>query len=64
MIARVLARVPNDVALKIEQLDQLGVPSDAIRTDAVEMLQAAGLRPGRTEILAAALKIRKQRLLR
>jgi hypothetical protein len=53
--------VPAGVSAKIAELDQLKVPLDAGRPAAIRALQAAGLKPGRIAVLAAALKARKER---
>lgn len=49
------------VAEKVKLLDELDVPLDAKRQDAIALLQGAGLRPGRIETLTAALRLRRHR---
>jgi len=51
----------DEVAEKVRVLDDLNVPLDATRTDAISLMQAAGLVAGRTETLGSALRLRKQR---
>jgi len=52
----------TDAAIdKAAELDQAGVPLDAGRPAAIAMLRAAGLAPGRNQVLADALKLRHER---
>jgi hypothetical protein len=50
---------PNGTAEKAAELDRLGVPLDAGRPAAAAILKAAGIKPGRNEVLGAALKLRR-----
>jgi hypothetical protein len=52
---------PAGTAEKVKQLDGLGLPVDVSRRKARAALEAAGLTPGRNQILAAALKFRLER---
>lgn len=46
---------------KIRELNELGLPLDATRQDATKAFANAGRRPGRTELLQAALTSRRSR---
>lgn len=50
---------PEGTARKARELDEVDVPLDATRKLATEMLEAAGLIPGTTAVLAAALRFRR-----
>lgn len=53
--------VPSGTAEKVAELDKAGVPEDAGRPAAIAALKAAGIKPGRIEVLAAAIKYRRER---
>lgn len=51
---------PAGTADKAKQLVTAGVPLAASRREAATLLRAAGIKPGRTTVLCAALKYRRQ----
>jgi hypothetical protein len=53
--------VPAGTLDKMRELDQVGFPLDGGRPSAKAALRAAGLRPGRNEVLSAALNERRKR---
>jgi hypothetical protein len=57
----VFASTPAGVTDKARELDRLGVPLDAGRPAAIAALKAAGLKPGRNEVISAALTYRRER---
>jgi hypothetical protein len=52
---------PTGTAEKAAELDKVGLPLDAGRPTAVAALKAAKLQPGRNEVVAAALKYRREK---
>jgi len=52
---------PAGTAEKAKDLDDAGVALDAGRSTAVAGLKAAGLKPGRIEVLSAALRFRREK---
>lgn len=52
---------PAGTADRARDLDQLGVPLDVTRRAARDALAAAGITPGKNDLLAAALKYRRER---
>jgi hypothetical protein len=51
---------PAGTMEKARELDHLGVPVDANRLQATEMLRSAGINTGRVAVLAAALRYRRE----
>jgi hypothetical protein len=51
---------PSGTAEKAAELDQVNLPLDAGRPAAVAALKAAGLKPGRLQVLGSALKYRRE----
>lgn len=61
--ARSIMSWPGGTKEKADELDELGVPLDAGRRVIMRMLKAAGKPMGKNEVLAAAIRFRKQRAL-
>jgi hypothetical protein len=53
--------VARRTTAKADQLDGIGVPVEAGRPEAVKALRAAGLSTGRMDVLAAAIRLRRDR---
>lgn len=61
--SRAAAGWPDGTKQKALELEAAGVPVDATRSVAIKLLRDKGLVPGKTLILVAALKYRKQKLI-